>query len=475
MIPRRLFLFGIKRRYDYIMTNKNILSDLMLQDIPAYANKIYYSLGFLSMTSLLVLIVSGTVLVFEGPNWWLTTAWGLYFRSVHLWAAQAFIFFILLHLLIVFLTSGYRPPRRLTWVIGALMLFATLVEAEFGYGLRGDFSSEWRALQASDLYNGSGMGKIVNNLNYAQIYGIHIVIIPLIILALLFFHYLLVKVRGIATPFKKEVPYRIVKANHRVLFLRGAVLVLVILLLSAVFKSPFILPTTIQSVANDDPALIAKTLVTEADHTSDTATYLDNIDPYIYDTRQVYVTQPFQQYLKVSSGQDFLSLFESQDQAAQQREIDDAKSYFENGGNLDTAASNPVIAIASELTKLAQSGIYESMLRGESAGNDDRTYITRFLSDTGIMEAKARDLHMATDQYGMLHEEQGVLPPGAWWLAPLGFLDNTILANDPNQDRDGAEILGLLMLLLIAFPYIPYLNRVPEKIGLDKFIWRDRP
>ena len=452
---------------------KNILSDLMLQDIPAYANKLYYSLGFLSMTSLLVLIVSGTVLAFAGPNWWLMTAWGLYFRSIHLWAAQAFIFFILLHLLIVFLTSGYRSPRRLTWVIGALMGFAGLIEAEFGYGLRGDFSSQWRVLQASDLYNGSGLGKFVNNLNYAQVYGIHIVILPLVILGLLFLHYLLIKVRGIATPFKKEVPYRIVKANHRVLFFRGAILILVILILGAIFKSPFIEPTTIQSVANDDPALVAKTFVTEIDHTSDTATYLDNIDPYTYDTEQVYVAQPFQEYMQISGGQDFLSTFENQDQATQQAEITDAKSYFDNGGNLDAAFGNPVIATVSVLTKFAQTGAYESILQSESAGSDDRTYVTRFLSDTGIMDTKAESLNITTGQYGMLREEQGILPPGAWWLAPLGFLDNTVLANDPNQDRDGAEILGLLILLLIAFPYIPYLNRIPEKIGLDKFIWRD--
>ncbi len=451
---------------------KHILSDLMLQDIPAYANKIYYSLGFLSMTSLLVLIVSGTVLAFEGPNWWLTTTWGLYFRSIHLWAAQAFIFFILLHLLIVFLTSGYRPPRRLTWVIGALMLFAAFIEAEFGYGLRGDFSSQWRVLQASDLYNGSGLGKIVNNLNYSQIYGIHIVVIPLIILALLFLHYLLIKVRGIATPFKKEVPYRIVKANHRVLFLRGTVLVIVILVLGAVFKSPFIMPTTIQSVANDDPALVAKTLVTEIDHTSDTATYLDNIDPYTYNTEQIYVAQPFQQYLKISGGQDFLSLFEGQDQATQQAEIAAAKNYFDNGGALDTTAGNPVVATVSALTKFAQTGAYESMVQSESASEGNQTYVTRFLSDTGILDIKAESLGMTTQQYGMLREEKGILPPGAWWLAPVGFLDNTILANDPNQDRDGAEILGLLILLLIAFPYIPYLNRIPEKIGLDRFIWK---
>ncbi len=454
---------------------KNILSDLMLQDIPAYANKIYYSLGFLSMTSLLVLIISGTVLAFKGPNWWLTTATGLYFRSIHLWAAQAFIFFILLHLLIVFFTSGYRPPRRFTWVLGALMLFAALIEAEFGYGIRGDFSSQWRVLQASDLYNGSGLGKIVNNLNYSQIYGIHIVAIPLAIVALLFLHYLLVKARGIAVPFKKEVPYRIVKTNRRALFLRGAVLVLAILVLGAVFKSPFIIPTTIQSVAHDDPALVAKTLVAEIDHTSDTATYMDTIDPYTYDTEQVYVAVPFSQYLKITGGADSMAAFESGDPATQKADTAAAEDYFNNNGALDMANANPVIATVSALTKLAQTGTYESIVQGESAGSDNRTYVTRFLSDTGIMDAKAEDLNMTTGQYGMLREENGgLLPPGAWWLAPLGFLDNTVLANDPDQDRDGAEILGFLVLLLIAFPYIPYVNKIPEKIGLDKLIWKDK-
>jgi ubiquinol-cytochrome c reductase cytochrome b subunit len=452
---------------------KVILSDLMLKDVPAYANKIYYSLGFLSMTSFLVLLISGVVLAFEGPNWWLTTASGLYFRSIHLWAAQAFIFFIFLHLLIVFLTSGYRPPRRLTWVIGALMFFLVLIEAEFGYGLRGDFSSQWRGLQASDLYNGSGLGHIINNLNYAQIYGIHIIVIPLIILGLLFLHYLLVKVRGIATPFKK-VPYRIVKADHQVLFLRGTILVVVILLLAVVFKSPFIIRTSIQNVANDDPTLMAGTLITEIDHTSDTATYLDTIDPYTYDTKEIYVTKPFQQYAQISNSQDFLSFLESQNQATQQKEISDAKNYFNNNGNINTVADNPVIATVSALTKLAQNGTYESILQAESGNNDNQTYVTRFLSDTGILDTKAESLKMSTGQYGMLHEEEGILPPGAWWLAPLGFLDNTVLVNDPNQDRDGAEILSLLILLLIAFPYIPYFNKIPEKIGLDKFIWKDK-
>jgi ubiquinol-cytochrome c reductase cytochrome b subunit len=450
-----------------------VLNNLMLQKVPAYANKIYYSLGFLSMTSFFILLLSGLVLVLFGPAWWLTSPSGIYFRSIHLWATQAFILFIFLHLLIVFLTSGYKPPRRLTWVIGAFMLFFVLMEAEFGYGLRGDFSSQWRVLQASDLYNGSGLGRWVNNLNYGQIYGIHIIFIPLGILVLLFLHYLLVKILGIAKPHKPEVKYRVVQANHKVLFLRGAILATVIIILAKIFPSPFILPTTIADVAKSDPSLVAVTLVKELAHTSDTATYSDNIDPYTYDTAQVYVIQPYQQLLQAQTSADSLAMFNIQDKITQQTELQSAADYFSNNGQTNPQDQNPAIAVASALANMAKGGLYEAALQKEVSQGDNRTFITRFLADTGVMDAKAQDLKMTTDQYGMLREEKGVLPPGAWWLAPLGVLDHTILANDPNQDRDGAEILGLMVLLLIAFPYIPYLNRLPEKIGLDKFIWKE--
>ena len=64
------------------------------------------------------------------------------------------------------------------------------------------------------------------------------------------------------------------------------------------------------------------------------------------------------------------------------------------------------------------------------------------------------------------------MPLGAWWLTPIGFLDHTLLSNDSNQDRDGAEIIGLLMLLLIAYPYIPLLNRIPDYLKVYRLIWR---
>ncbi len=453
-----------------------VLKNIWLETIPSYANKIFYSLGFLSMICFFMLLISGIILAFFGPDWWLRTPTGVFIRSIHLWSAQAFIVFIILHILIVFLTGGYRPPRQFVWVLGSLMFFLALVEAEFGYVLRDDFSSQWRSLQGADLYNGSGLGRFINNLNYAQIYGIHIILIPILILGILFFHYALVKLRGIAKPYKEDFQYRMVKANHTILFARGLILVCVIIFLAIIFPSPLIEPVTISQVAIDDPSLMAKTLINEIDHNSDTATYLDNIDPYNFDTKQVYIEKPYIQYLAIQQNTlNMLNYFNSENTQLQSKNLKTASDYFDKDGKLDILPNfkNPVIPLISSLIRMAQSGLYESSLRSQTNSGYNPTYTLRFLSDTGVLEDQADKLKITTEQYGMLHEEKGVLPPGAWWLAPLGFMDNTILQNDDNQDRDGAEVLGTLILLFIAFPYIPFLNQLPDKIGLYKFIWKD--
>lgn len=448
------------------------LNKLMIQDVPAYANKLFYSLGFLSMTCFMILIITGVVMVAYGPDWWLLSSVGRYFRSVHLWATQAFVLFVILHLMVVFFTSGFKKPRRLTWIFGALMFFFVLAEAEFGYVLRGDFSSQWRGLQGADLYNGTGIGAWLNNLNYNQIYGIHIVAIPLVILVLLFMHYLLVRVLGIAKPHRKDIQVPTVKANHTLLFIRGGVLVGLVLLLSAIFPSPFLKPDTVKSVAGADPKLVGQTLIKEFDRSSDTATYLDNINPYKFDTRSIYVIQPYAQLVSLSHGQNLLQKYDAQPQAAQDAQLKQAADYFDNSYPAKPDPANPLEAVFVILVDMSSAGLYEPSLNASSPSGDQTTYSIRFLADTGVLDEHAQALGITTDQYGMLKEESTRIPPGAWWLAPIGLLNHTVLAHDDNGDRDGAIILGSFLLLLIAFPFIPGLNRLPEWLRLYKLIWR---
>ncbi len=448
-----------------------VMKALYIEEVPSYGNTIFYSLGFLALTCLALLIATGTVMVFFGSNWWLTARWGIFFRSVHLWAAQAFFLIIILHILVVFSTSGFKAPRRFIWVLGATTFILAFMEAEFGYGLRGDFSSQYRALQAADFWNGAYLGRFVNALNYAQVYGLHIIDIPLAIFALIFIHYLLVKAKGIAKPYRQDFPYTMEKANHVKLFLRGGTLAALIVVLAVVFPSPFLEPATIGSVAEDNSPLIAQTLMQEFTRTSDTANYMDSIDPYTYDTREVYVTVPYEDYIAATGGIDELAAFAAEDPSAQQADIALATSYFSGGAPATTStAADPLIAAVNSLVAMAKSGLYGSVIDGENQAIRP-TYSLRFLADTGILDDEASQLHITTDQWGMLREENGAVPPGAWWLAPLGILDHTVLANDPNGDRDGAMILGLLAMIFILFPYIPYLNRLPEKLHVAERIW----
>ena len=445
----------------------------MIKDVPKYANKFVYSLGFLSMTSFLVLLLTGIVMAVFGPDWWLTSSIGKYFRSVHLWATQAFVLFIILHLLVVFFTSGFKKPRRLTWVIGVVMFIFVLAEAEFGYVLRGDFSSQWRALQGADFYNGTGLGYWINNINYRQIFGLHVVVIPALIIGLLFFHYLLVRILGIAKPYRKDVDAPTVKANHTILFVRGGVLVGLFLILAAIFPSPFLKPDTVKSVAQADPKIVAQTLVKEFDHSSDTAGYMDSIDPYTYDTRNIFIATPYAQYISLTGSPDLLQKFHSQPQSTQDKQLKEAGDYFDNSyPDKKADPKNPLESVFVSLTNMAQSGLYEPTLNSANPSGDNTGYTLRFLADTGVMDDRAQALGITTDQYGMLREEKGRIPPGAWWLAPIGLLNHTVLANDDNGDRDGAIILGLFMFLLLIFPFVPILNRIPDWLKVYKLIWR---
>ncbi|MFN2617637.1 MAG: cytochrome bc complex cytochrome b subunit [Thermoleophilaceae bacterium] len=66
---------------------------------------------------------------------------GLLIRQTHHWAADVFVVAIVLHLMRVFFTGAFRKPRELTYLIGLVMLFATLLEGYVGYSMVDDLLS----------------------------------------------------------------------------------------------------------------------------------------------------------------------------------------------------------------------------------------------------------------------------------------------------------------------------------------------
>jgi hypothetical protein len=123
---------------------------------------------------------------------------------------------------------------------------------------------------------------------------------------------------------------------------------------------------------------------------------------------------------------------------------------------------------------MAAAGLYEPALLSTNLGLKEAntmTFANRFLADTGALEEQASQLGITTEQYGMVREETGSAP-GAWWLSPIGLLNHTVLAGDENGDRDGAIIFGSLLLTMLAFPFIPYVNRLPDVLKGWALVWR---
>ena len=72
-------------------------------------------------------------------------------REIHRWGAHAMVIAVWLHMLRVFLTGSYKPPREFNWVIGVALLTLTLLLSFTGYLLPWDQLSMWAVTVGSNM------------------------------------------------------------------------------------------------------------------------------------------------------------------------------------------------------------------------------------------------------------------------------------------------------------------------------------
>ena len=171
---------------------------------PAYMASWIYVFGILTLVSLAWVILTGCVLAIMGPTWWHVSTVGLFVNSLHLWSVEAFFFFMVIHLWGKFFMAAWRGNRRLTWITGVVTFVISVGAAFTGYLSQQNFDSQWISTQAKDGINASGAGAIFNVLNFGQMLMWHIVLLPLVVVALTGVHVLMVRRRGIVPPFDVE-------------------------------------------------------------------------------------------------------------------------------------------------------------------------------------------------------------------------------------------------------------------------------
>ena len=177
------------------------LDDLLPDELPAYVHSYVYLFGIACIASLVILIASGIWLALAGPIWWHISTLGHFLNSIHFWSVQAFFFFMVVHLWASFFQGAWRDGRGATWVVGMLCFLTGIGTAFTGYISQQNFDSQWIAEQGKDAMNAIGVGAFFNVLNFGQMYGFHIVILPVIVSALVGLHLLLVRQHGVVRPY----------------------------------------------------------------------------------------------------------------------------------------------------------------------------------------------------------------------------------------------------------------------------------
>src|SRR6202046_536926 len=263
---------------------------------PAYVASWIYVFGVASIAALGVAIVSGFALALGGPDWWHYNPVGHFFNSLHMWSVELFMAVLVIHLWGKFWMAAWRGRRALTWITGVVAFAASVLECFTGYVSQSNFDSQWISTSGKDAFNSVGVGAFFNVMNTGQMLMWHIVLLPIVLIAIVGAHVLLVRMRGVSHPIDTDAagavgrgrlrqraiaaasaaPWR--GPNRRYDILKegaiAAVIVLALTLgLAGVLSSPDIPPVTVATWARLAPADFLATAATELDGTSEDATY----------------------------------------------------------------------------------------------------------------------------------------------------------------------------------------------------------
>jgi quinol-cytochrome oxidoreductase complex cytochrome b subunit len=499
---------------------KNFPPDQVLPDKqPSFVRSAVYLFGALTIASFALIIVTGTVLAIFGPQWWHTDAIGHFFNSLHLWSVEAFFFCMVIHLWGMFYLGAWRDGRGRTWVMGALAFVVSIGTAFTGYLSQSNFDSQWIAVSAKDAINAVGVGAFFNVLNFGQMYGFHILVLPVILIAVVVLHIVLVRLRGVVRPYpvkgEARVPYTTGMTQEqyyrgvrmipydllREVVLSGAVVLVVVLLFAGIFSSPDDKPLTMQSVAQSDPIGFVTVSLSELAGNSVIAQYgppynnttgsSQSFGPFSpqqlagvgipIDTAAVYVTDPLKTVQNPAVATALRTLTAAS--AAQQMTWENnyatalgkADGSLDAAGHLKVAAGDygPLPVMFGALLDIARSGALDGLLLTDGRFyQTDYTKPLLFLSEDALPN-RAEQLNLLGSQWGMMNET-GAYPGQAWlWLYTFWYQVPFGPFNGPNADIAVLVLMGILTLVLVFLPYIPGLRRLPEFLGVYRLIWRE--
>jgi hypothetical protein len=277
----------------------------------------------------------------------------------------------------------------------------------------------------------------------------------------------------------------------------GVVLALSVLL-TILFSSPDLKPSTVQSWSRGDPVDFVSTATTELDGSSGTGSYGPPYNhaadgqhiAFIYPAKWLGVSHP------IDTANDFVlaPLRSITGQPALQRAVsayETAPAKTQTGWTtayeaaLTTATATPSGAISvktgkygplptmmgSLLTFAKSGGLDGALLTSKQFYQTDYTKPLLLMADGGVLANRAQQQHLLGTQWGMMNET-GSYPGQSWlWLYTFWYQIKPF-STSANADVLVMAVMGLLSLAFILVPFLPGVRDLPRRIPIYKLIWR---
>lgn len=124
---------------------------------------------------------------------------GQFTRNMHRWSAHGMVLIVILHMIRVFYTGAYKPPREFNWIIGVFLLLLTLGASFTGYLLPWDQLSYWAITVGTNIAGYAPVvggvirefligGNEIGQSTLIRFYTLHIAALPLLITLLASVH-----------------------------------------------------------------------------------------------------------------------------------------------------------------------------------------------------------------------------------------------------------------------------------------------
>ena len=168
-------------------------------------------LGTLTLGTFVILVITGILLMLyyhpsvpqayaDVKDLKYVVSSGLFLRNLHRWSAHAMVFLAFAHMFRVFYRGAYRPPREFNWVVGVVLLLATLLLSYTGYLLPWDQLAFWAITVGTNISAAVPLvgnkfhflmlgGHQVNANALLRFYVLHCVILPLAAVLFLVVHF----------------------------------------------------------------------------------------------------------------------------------------------------------------------------------------------------------------------------------------------------------------------------------------------